>query len=163
MSLQVSQAACSCRNRSCLLHQQEIITKHIEDITQAGVAAIVKRNFDTNRYPWTCISDDFLCTNATVMGATTFDKTGTIEMLRRTTQASPDFRITIFSLSTHLYPEAGYAEVYVNAEASGGPDSPGSLARRYVSVFEYRQRNGMWLLVKETIINGMAEDLYTTT
>ena len=140
-----------------------MVTAHLEDITRAGVAAIVKRDFDIDRYPWTSISDDFRCINATVMGATTFDKAGTIEMLQHTVETNPGFQVTIFSLSTHLYQEAGYAEVYVNAEASGGPDAPGDIARKYVSVFEYRERSGKWLLVKETVINGMSEDLYPAT
>lgn len=80
-----------------------MITAAIEDTTRAGIAALVKHDFDIDRYRWIHSADDFHCIDATVMGATTFNKLGGPEMLHRTTHKNPACCVNIFSLSSHVY------------------------------------------------------------
>lgn len=133
------------------------IAAHLEYIMSGIVDAINARNFDPDTFPWTSMVNDFKMIGAGA-ACVANGKTDYINRFKAFSEAHPSANTKILSMETQVYTASGYAEVYVNAHSTGGPDIPLELLARSVGVHEFRRmEGGKWMTVGQTTILGIGD------
>lgn len=145
---------------ACRDGPDDFVARQIETHIRAGIDAINTRSFDPSCAPWHALADDFHTINPTGGRVAVDSKNASLVEMEQICRAYPDHQITIIDLATTIYPEriARRADVFMNAEATGGPGLERGISRKFVSCFAFECRNGVWLCVSETSMDGLGQD-----
>ena len=125
--------------------------------THTKANAINARHFDCNASPWIYCAKDFemTSTNASRSRATNIEQL--VGDFERISAGWPAFQIEATKMETHIFREADYAEIYMNAQSSGGPSVPVGMTRKTVSMHEFKKIDGHWVAVRETTFFGIGD------
>ncbi|KAK4621739.1 hypothetical protein CLAFUW4_06829 [Fulvia fulva] len=140
------------------------IAPHLESISRGIINAINTRNFDATSSPWIHVANSIETNrDSGPKGSRTVTKADLLAVFSWLGTEFPDYRIEIDSVSVVVHKAFVWsrkgctAEVFINAQATGGPGFPLGVQRKYVNVFEFKFGEGRWLAVRETLIDGMGD------
>ena len=144
--LKVQALATEAEKADTAVHKAEI--SKLETWCREMVHAINIRNWDCSLFQ--LASPNFRA-GAIDVFAPTVTPAAHIDVFRKMTAESPEYHMSLDSVSTDLEPEGEYARVYLTIRATGRP--PG-LTREALGVFTWQRREGgksWWLISHESM------------
>ena len=140
------------------------IAPYLESLSRAIITAINTRNFNPSSHPWSEVADTIETNrDAAPKASRPLSKHHLLGVFSWLQTQFPDHRIEVDSVSVVVHKafvwsrKGSTAEVFINAQATGGPGFPLGVQRKYVNVFEFRFTEERWLAVRETLIDGMGD------